>query len=540
MGQGKFFVSQCADRFQPAGWLVFAVLLLASALYCHPVEYDNTASRYFLISAVVDYHELHIDRFVSQTQDVSFHNGHYYSNKAIGASLLGIPVYWILRKLIRPAAAAPLSSGDRYWIRLVTTSLPFAITGAVMFQLAVALGATAVDAAKTAFAYGLGTLAWIHATLLSGHQVAASAAFIGFYLVFRAGQAADRGEQARCASRCLGAGVLAGLAGLADYTAVVIGALVAVYGFSLPLSPKAKVCLVAGMIVCLVPLVAYNTLCFGSPWSLSYGHQIVEEFRQGSARGVMGVSWPKADALVALLFSPSRGLLFIMPFFVFAPAGLAWLWRHRHWRREAGLAAAVTGAYLAINAGFYGWHGGWCFGPRYLVPALPFAALPLAFGWGRGVAVLGVLAFAQIAWAVTALPHCPPQIANPLAELILPLAADGYWAKTLAGADAYWTTLALAGLIAMLALGTVLCCEAEGQTGRHSDRTLAPMVLALVIAAVLAWHGSSCPQAVHALRAKLLLDGAAATGSQRLLAAAAVEKGRAVAADGRPCAGGPP
>jgi len=539
----EFPVTRCTNRLQPAGWLVFAVLLLGGAMVRHPVEYDNTASRYFLISAVVDHHELSIDRYVSQPQDVSFHNGHYYSNKAIGASLLGIAVYWPLRKLIRPSAAAPLSHGDRYWIRLVTTSLPFAVTGMVMLQLAIALGATVGNAIKTALAYGLGTLAWIHATLLSGHQLAASAAFIGFYFVFRAGHdAAVSGDQAHCVRRCLAAGVAVGLAGLADYTAAVIGVLVAAYCLSFPLPLKAKACFFAGMTLCLVPLAAYNTLCFGSPWSLSYGHQLVDEFRQGAARGVMGVSWPKADALAALLFSPSRGLLFIMPFFIFAPAGLASLWRHHRCRRKAALAAAVTVAYLVFNSGFYGWHGGWCFGPRYLVPALPFAALPLAFGCGRGFAVLGVLAFAQVAWAVTALPHCPPQILNPLAELILPLAADGYWAKTIAGADGYWATLALAGLIAMVALGGALGRWGHAVPAKRSDRQmmLGPMALALVIAAVLAWYGSSCPQAVHTLRARLLQDGAVATGSQRLLAAAAAERGRAAETAGRPCAGGLP
>jgi len=532
---------RAADRQKRACWLLFGLLLAASAAFYHPVEYDNTASRYFLVSAVVDYHQLSIDPYASHTQDISFHDGRHYSNKAIGAPLLGIPVYWVLRRLIGPADAQPLSRANRYWVRLAVSSLPYAITGAVLFHLACLMGAARADAWKMALAYGFGTLAWIHATLFSGHQTAASLGFISFYIVFRSGQSAARGGRPGPAWHCLAAGILAGLAGLADYTAWAMAVLLAAYGFSLPLSVKAKACFAAGVAACALVLVGYNAACFASPWSLSYAHQTVEVFRQGAARGVAGVTWPKADVLAALLFSPSRGLLFIMPFFVFVPAGLARMWQHRRWYREAAFLATVSLAYLLINSGFYGWHGGWCFGPRYLVPALPFMALPLAFALDRGFALLLSMACFQIIWAVASMPHCPPEILNPVAELVMPLAARGYWAQSVAGTGGQWVVMAVvaAAVIATAARPRWLFGSAGPAPGRPSLRHAAagPLALAMAIGLVLALHGSPCPDQVHGYRMRLLQDGAAATGSDRLRAAAFAEQELALEAGKNGCRG---
>ncbi|MBN2126176.1 MAG: hypothetical protein JW821_17890, partial [Deltaproteobacteria bacterium] len=79
--------------------LVFLLFLFAGSYFHHPVDYDNTCSRLFMVSAAVDFGVLHIDPYADLTGDKSRAGDHYYSNKAVGAPLLGIPVYWVYREL---------------------------------------------------------------------------------------------------------------------------------------------------------------------------------------------------------------------------------------------------------------------------------------------------------------------------------------------------------------------------------------------------------------------------------------------------------
>jgi len=82
--------------------------------------------------------------------------------------------------------------------------------------------------------------------------------------------------------------------------------------------------------------------------------------------------------LAGLLVSPGRGLIWMAPALVLLPLGLfaarrsgEWLW--------LGSFASVALATLVPTACLRGWHGAWTFGPRYVLPLLPFAWLGVAF-----------------------------------------------------------------------------------------------------------------------------------------------------------------
>src|SRR3989338_796805 len=59
----------------------------------------NYFSRFDLTKAVVLDQSYRIDPYVGNTIDWSKRDGHYYTNKAPGASLLGVPAYWTYLKL---------------------------------------------------------------------------------------------------------------------------------------------------------------------------------------------------------------------------------------------------------------------------------------------------------------------------------------------------------------------------------------------------------------------------------------------------------
>lgn len=83
-----------------------------------------------------------------------------------------------------------------------------------------------------------------------------------------------------------------------------------------------------------------------------------------------------------IFVDPSHGLL------PFAPLlALAWLGRDLRrtggaWHRDPGLyALVVIAGYCAVTAAWRMWWGGFCFGPRLLVPVIPAFAIPLARLW---------------------------------------------------------------------------------------------------------------------------------------------------------------
>jgi hypothetical protein len=76
-----------------------------------------------------------------------------------------------------------------------------------------------------------------------------------------------------------------------------------------------------------------------------------------------------------LLFDGEVGLLWFTPWIVLVPVALVRFWKVR--RLECALSVAILFASGLFFACYVAWHGGWAYGPRLLLPSLPFAALPL-------------------------------------------------------------------------------------------------------------------------------------------------------------------
>jgi hypothetical protein len=136
--------------------------------------------------------------------------------------------------------------------------------------------------------------------------------------------------------------------------------------------------------------------------------------------------------LISILFSPARGLFAIMPVFLFSVLGIWKMFQDKTLRREAWVILVIVIGYLMINSGFYGWHGGWTYGPRYLVPMLPFLAIPMIFA-PREPLLFGLALFfsvIQITLVAISMPHTSIEITNPLTELVIPLMFEGYLAES--------------------------------------------------------------------------------------------------------------
>jgi hypothetical protein len=126
-------------------------------------------------------------------------------------------------------------------------------------------------------------------------------------------------------------------------------------------------------------LAAYNYRAFGSPLDLGYAHEVFPEFRAvHSAANPLGLRLPEwetaRDVLSALLWGRHRGIAVYAPILLAAPVGLLVL-VCRNYRGVALVIVAAVAWMLLLNVSYPKWEGGWCTGPRLLVPAFPFAML---------------------------------------------------------------------------------------------------------------------------------------------------------------------
>jgi len=94
---------------------------------------------------------------------------------------------------------------------------------------------------------------------------------------------------------------------------------------------------------------------------------------------------PLGTGLAAFLISPGKSIFLFAPPLIVALAALPQLWRRR--RGLALVSAMSLPALLLLYATYTQFEGGYCFGPRYLVPGMVLACLPLGVVAAEGSAV---------------------------------------------------------------------------------------------------------------------------------------------------------
>ncbi len=116
---------------------------------------------------------------------------------------------------------------------------------------------------------------------------------------------------------------------------------------------------------------------------LAVGAVNVIRFGRIGATGYTGHLWTPnvLPGLYGLLIGPYKGLILFVPLTIIA--FLSWPRFYRRRAPEALLCGGIFLVYLVVHAAYIDWPGGGNWGPRFLVPALPFLLLALPFGWTR-------------------------------------------------------------------------------------------------------------------------------------------------------------
>jgi hypothetical protein len=110
------------------------------------------------------------------------------------------------------------------------------------------------------------------------------------------------------------------------------------------------------------------------------------------AGGLMGLHLPNLENTYRITVDPQFGLFWQSPVLLLAVAGFYVAFRSRQYRAEAVVCMYSIAVMIAMNGGYYLWWGGSAFGPRLLIPALPFFIVPLALVPRRVLWLTGSLA----------------------------------------------------------------------------------------------------------------------------------------------------
>lgn len=424
-------------------WGIFVTFACLYALSIGRGFYTSDGDVMFqTTAALVERRTLALPPDAGLPQIVAGEGGRYYSKYDAGLSLAMVPLFAAGDRI------AQINGAHRYRVAAVAVLLVPALAAAGALAGTAWIGVRVAGTRRTllvVLAGGIASPLWWYGRVLFAEAALACVLVWAVALVWddesRDGVRRDRVIRERTMfSRAIRElplqVVIAGAAfgaGIAVRAAFAINVLALVWliwrGAERRVWPR-LVAFAAGCAPGIALVLWHNALRFGDPLTFGYMGE--------------GFTTPPWKGIAGLLVSPGRGVLITAPPLVLSL--LLWRRLHRYAPTLAEFLALAWGPALLFYGAWWAWDGGWCWGPRFIVPLIPLSMLPLlALPEGRtwrlalgGLILLGVVLNAP-AVLVDLVPHYAAVARETAADVdrvnwtlrdALPVAA---WARLLDG-----------------------------------------------------------------------------------------------------------
>ncbi|MFY9661824.1 MAG: hypothetical protein WAJ97_14455 [Terriglobales bacterium] len=295
-----------------------------------------------------------------------------------GQALLCAPWYAIGQHLLARLPGVPADDTDLVvaFSSCLSSATFSALTVTFFFLLLIGIGIPARVALFATTIVGLGTPIFAYSAWLFSEPLT-STVFVGVALLLF-------GRDNAAAPIPLRSTSIAGLAlGLATIIRPTDGLAIPVFALAILVRDgkpalRNALALCAAAAVGVGALLLHNAVLFGGPFQ--FGYPTAAE----GAKRLNTFDTPLWKGLYGFLLSPGKSVFIFAPPLLLALAGLRRLWNIE--RGVATVAVLIPLTYLFFFARYTQWEGGYCVGPRYLVPSMVLLCLGLGPALAEGPA----------------------------------------------------------------------------------------------------------------------------------------------------------
>ncbi len=328
----------------------FLINLVLSSFYLDDRRNPNSTSRVLQVASISERGSLNIDDRKDQSLDKAFVNDHYYPLQPPMPTFIVFPFYEMLRAI--GVSHSFEEDQGRSIFKLgsfIIGSLPFTLLLVLLFQSLRSSGRTLLASVILSTLPLYASLLFIYSGVFYSHLLVALCIYLSYIWI-------SKGKFA------LSAGFLSGVAFFSEYLTAVI---FAIWFFQLLYKKETRAAFyyALGLLPFILGFMAYNYATTGHALHTVYSYNVAYNMTN------VGFTYPDLGALKDMLISPWRGAFIFMPVLIPALFAMNWKWPgFRSFVSNQSLLPALI--FTLVLSSYEEWHGGWTFGPRYLIPAM--------------------------------------------------------------------------------------------------------------------------------------------------------------------------